>query len=242
MCCYSGSCGNRSIHRDYRASFFRNQSAAVAHLPAGLGIKRRAVENDLTIQNRKHGCRSFQCFPANELGLGQGLINRIDLSLVGALPTRASACALLFHFGIEACGIRAGPILPRHIFLLVQGQAKRVVQLERHLARNDTALLGFRLKHLFGHLKRGGVAMLFFLHHARDPLDALHQLRISRLHQLRHEAGELIKIRFLLTDHARIPDGPAHDFTQHVAAAFVGWQHAVVNQKSGRTAMIGIDP
>ena len=100
---------------------------------------------------------------------------------------------------------------------------------------------GFVDEDLLGHLERGGVAMLFVLHHARHALDALHHLRIAGLHQLRDEPGQLVEIRILAADHAGIAHGAAHDLAQHVAAAFVRRQHAIVNQKRGGARMIGID-
>ena len=56
-------------------------------------------------------------------------------------------------------------------------------------------LLGFIVEQFLRHLERGGVAMLFVLHHAGDALDALHHLGISVAHQFGDEAGELIEIR-----------------------------------------------
>ena len=83
--------------------------------------------------------------------------------------------------------------------------------------------------------------MLFVLHDARDALDAFHHLGIGVAHVLGDEAGELIQIRIGDADHAGIAHGAAHDLAQHVAAAFVRGQHAVVDQKRGGAGVIGID-
>ena len=84
--------------------------------------------------------------------------------------------------------------------------------------------------------------MLFVLHDARYALDALHHFRIGVAHVFRDEPGELVKVRIGDADHARVAHRAAHDLAQHVAAAFVRGQHAVVNQKRGGAGVIGIDP
>ena len=83
--------------------------------------------------------------------------------------------------------------------------------------------------------------MLFVLHDAGHALHAFHQLGIGGPHQLGDEAGQLVKIRILDADHARVAHGAAHDLAQHVAAAFVGRQHAVVNQERGGAGVVGGD-
>jgi hypothetical protein len=97
------------------------------------------------------------------------------------------------------------------------------------------------VEHLLGDLEGGLVAVLLLLHHARHPLHALHQLRVSRPHQLRDEAGQLVKERVEHTGHARVAHGAAHDLSQHVAAALVGRQDAVVDEERRGTAMVGHD-
>ena len=58
---------------------------------------------------------------------------------------------------------------------------------------------------------------------------------------LRDEPGQLVKIRIGRTRHARIPHRAPHDLAQHVAAAFVRRQHAVVNQKRRGPRVIRVD-
>ena len=83
--------------------------------------------------------------------------------------------------------------------------------------------------------------MLFVLHDAGHALHGFHQFRIGGAHQLGDEAGQLVEIRILDADQAGVAHGAAHDFAQHVAAAFVRGQHAIVNQEGGGAGVIGVD-
>ena len=134
--------------------------------------------------------------------------------------------------------------LARDVFLLVEREAVGVVELEGDRARHR-AVRRVReissLKDLLGDEERGGVAMLFVFDDAGDALHGFHHLRIGRAHVLGDEAGELIEIRFLLADQAGVAHGAAHDFAQHVAAAFIRRQHAVVDQEGGGAGVIGVD-
>ena len=61
----------------------------------------------------------------------QLLVNGRDRGLVPAFPTGASPLALPLHLGVEAGAIDLQTELARHLFLLVDREAERVVQLER---------------------------------------------------------------------------------------------------------------
>ena len=83
--------------------------------------------------------------------------------------------------------------------------------------------------------------MLFVFHHARHARDTLHHFGIGVAHLLGDESGQLIQVRVGDADHAGIAHRAAHDLAQHVAAAFVRRQHAIVDQKRGGAGVIGID-
>ena len=225
----------------------RNQHAGIAHLPAGFGVERRAVEDQLgaavVFDDANNLDRRFERLAADEIGGRKVFIDRRDLGLVGAFPTGASTRPLLLHFGLEAFFIDGEATLASHLLLLVERQTECVVELERSGARKHSAngRLGLIEENLLGNLERGGVAMLFVLDHARDALDTLQHLRITGLHQLGDEAGEFVQVRILAADHAGITDSPPHDLAQHVTAPFVGWRNAVVNQEGSGADMIGID-
>ncbi len=130
-----------------------------------------------------------------------------------------------------------------HVFLLVQRKAERVVQAKSHRTGNHGARRGLHLvaENAFGDFERRGVAPLFVAHHAAHAFDAVHHLRIARLHQLGHERGQIGKIRVLASGHTRIAQRAAHDFAQHVTAPFIRWQHPIVDEECGGAGVVGID-
>ena len=175
------------------------------------------------------------------LAFGQHLpIDGIDLCFLGAFPGSAGAAALAFHLGVETLVVDGEAKLARHLFHFVQRQTVGVVHLEGGAAGNDAVLRGlyFVLKNLFGHLERGGIAMLFILDDARHAWHGLEQFRIGRLHPFGHEPGELIKIGIGLAGAPRVAHGAPHDLAQHKAAAVVGRHHAVVNQEGSGASVV----
>ena len=131
---------------------FRIESALIAHLAAGFGVERRLVEHQLGAragldalhqllidQQADHAGVRFQMRRSRRTSCGlfrAALIGRRDHALLGALPTRARALALLLHLALEAFAIDGQAALARHLFLLVERQAVGVVELERDGARH----------------------------------------------------------------------------------------------------------
>ncbi len=83
--------------------------------------------------------------------------------------------------------------------------------------------------------------MLLVLDDAGDALHALEQLGVGRLHEVGDEAGQLIEERVLDADHAGVAHGAAHDLAEHVAAAFVRRNDAVVDEKGRGAGVVGDD-
>src|SRR5579871_1261281 len=225
------------------ARVFREQNAGIAHLTASFGVEWRAVEGNFVVQERDDGGFRFECLAAHELGSRQRLIDRVYLRLVGALPARARTGALLFHLIFETFAVDGEAGFARHLFLLVESQAVGIVQLERRGTREHSGDgdFGFVLEELFSHLEGGGVAMLLFLDHAGDALDALHHFGISVAHVFGDETRELVHVRLRDSDHAGVAHGAAHNLAQHVAAAFVRGQHPVMNQEGSGANVVGVD-
>ncbi len=92
-----------------------------------------------------------------------------------------------------------------------------------------------------GDLESGGVASLFVAHDAGNTADAFLQFGISRLHEIGHEAGELVEIGFVEASKTAVAHGAAHNFAKHIAATFVGRNDAIVNEKGRGAGVIGID-
>ena len=125
----------------------------------------------------------------------------------------------------------------------IESEAEGVVELECSSAGEDTVDggFGFVVKEFFGDLESGGVAGFFVAHDAGDAADAFLKFRISGLHEIGDEAGELVEIGVVEAGEAAVAHGAAHDFAEDVAAAFVGRNDAIVNEEGGGAGVIGID-
>ena len=83
--------------------------------------------------------------------------------------------------------------------------------------------------------------MFFVFDDAGDALDGLHHFRVGGAHVFGDEAGELVEVGVLLADEPRVTHGPAHDFAEDVAAAFIGGEDAIVNKEGGGAGVVGVD-
>ena len=66
-----------------------------------------------------------------------------------------------------------------------------------------------------------------------------HQFRIRLTHDLDQRRHHGVEERLFLAEHPTVTQSAADDPAQHVAAAFVGRQHAVDDQETARADMIG---
>ena len=250
--------GRQHFRQRARARFVV-KDALIACLAAGFGVERCWIYHDLrldagrqlidgrtSVNQRLDRSEALQLVVTDEARFElreQVLIDRRDVCLFRALPACAGPFALLLHGLFEACDIDAQPQLAPHLLLFVQRHAIGVVELEGGGSGQYAAGRGFRLvvEVALGHLERRGVALLLVLDDARHPLNGLHHLRIRRLHQFGDEAGEPVKEHLLHADHAGVAQRAAHDLAQHVAAALVQRNHAIVDQKRGRAGVVGTD-
>ena len=81
----------------------------------------------------------------------------------------------------------------------------------------------------------------FIFNHAGDKRPRLGKLGIGRLHDVEHHGGRMMEKRFDQSDVPSIPDGPAHDPSQHIPPAVIGRQHTVTDQKRCGSTMVGND-
>ena len=234
--------------RNHLASLGVVQRALIANLSAGFGIERRAVQHQLAVFRRSHHgrFRGQRVIPQKlrRMRFVQFFVDRIDVRFLSAFPTGTRLYALPLHVRFKIFQIDGQTELARHLVLLVQRQAVRVVELKRRRTRQHSTggRLRFIVKYFLGNQKRSRVPVLFFLHDARHSRDALHHLRIRRLHPLGHKPGHPIQERIHHPDHPRVAHRPPHDLAQHITAAFVRWNNAVLNQKRGGSRMVGADP
>ena len=165
--------------------------------------------------------------------------------VAGPGPGLAGFVALAFHSGVEAVRIDAHAPAPERVFRQVEGETVGIVELERRLAVQRAVFLEIRRRFVeepeppvqglleAGFLQFQGIGDQR-LGAGEVGIGAAH-LFDQRRHQFPHQ-------RFLRAHLVRVTHGPAHDPPQHVAAAFVGRQHAVGNQETAGPEMVGDDP
>jgi hypothetical protein len=90
-------------------------------------------------------------------------------------------------------------------------------------------------------VQRVGEASFFLMHHFRYALRVLFQFRISAFHQVADGEDHLIHEWFFGAEKTSMTDAATQDFAQHVAAAFIGRDHAVSDKKGGGASVIGDD-
>ncbi len=154
---------------------------------------------------------------------------------------RTRALALRLHFTFEAGFVQGQVTLAGDVTGEVHREAVGVVQLEHHVTRDDITLeacqIGFKN---FQALLQGLGKLLFFsLEHALDVRLLRRQLREGVAHLGHQCRDDLIEEAAVGTQLVTVTAGAADDATQHIAAALVGRQHAVGDQKAARTDMVG---
>ena len=180
---------------------------------------------------------------------GELRVGGIGDVLVPALPGSLRAGALLFHGAVEACPVDLDSGVARDVFDEIARQAVGVVQRERLFCRRSVPVAKIRRARLRIDLPASqpdidGASKAAFLF-GDDFLNVragfAHQFGIGSRHQFadgEHHVGEKGLGRI---EQARVAHAAAHDFAQHVAAAFVRRDHAVGDQKRRGAGMIRDD-
>ncbi len=83
--------------------------------------------------------------------------------------------------------------------------------------------------------------LLFGFDDSGDAGGGIDQFGIGALHQVADGKDHLIEERLFLSEQASVTDGATHDLAQHVAAAFVRRQYAVVDEESCGAGVVGDD-
>ena len=185
----------------------------------------------------------------------QGFITKEDgrLQLAGQLGRHQAlggktaggtrARALLTHRTLEANHVHRQPAFARDIGGEIHGKTIRVVQPKRIGAGNRLAgFLRDLVKHAHAVFQRFAKAAFFGAQSFFDKALFGRQLRIGHAHfghQRLHHLPEEIAAH---PEHPAVPQRAPDDPSQHIAAAFVGRQHAVDNQERARPDVIGNDP
>ena len=240
---------------------FAADLAPVADLAAALAVERRLVEDDraglaffepggLRAVGDEGGDDAF-----GPLGFIAEEFRRADLladvepdalggSLARAFPGGAGLGLLALHGGRERVGIDPDAAGAKRVLREVEGEAEGVVETEGGLARERVALaeaaafIGEQAEAALEGLAEAG---FLELQGFRDQRLTAAEFGIGFAH-LPHEGGdEAVHQRLLGAEQVGVAHGAAHDPAQHVAAALVGREHAVGDQETGCTQVIGDD-
>ena len=240
---------------DLEAARGAGQRASIAHLPAGLGVERRAVEDQqagLALGQLAHLPAFAHDAEHRAGGAVDGLVTlkygRLQLARQFGrhlapgleLARRAGALALLVHRLLEAGHVHREAAFARDVGGEIDRKTVGVVQPERIGAGNRLHRLRRHLvEHAHAVLQRLAEALLLGAQRILDERQPRGELRIGRAH-LQHQRRDHLPEE--VAAHAqhpavaqRAPDDPA----QHVAAAFVGRQHAIDDQERAGADVVG---
>ena len=156
------------------------------------------------------------------------------------LASGAALGLLRFHGGMETCRIHFDTGFAADVGRQVQRKTIGIVQLEGHITGQQ---LGAVLQGLFQNFHAGGQsleeALFFDAQHLGDALLVGAQLGVGLAHQNHQVRHQLVEERRLLAQLVAVADGAAHDAALHIAAAFIGWNHAVAHQEGGGADVVG---
>src|SRR5688572_6548936 len=223
----------------------------VADLPAGFGVERRAVEDDLylvarsggidlgaALQDGEHLALALEVVVAAERALCVERLRRaqVDSELAG----RPGTLALRRHFLLEPGLVDRKPPLACDVGGEVDREAVGVIELEHGFAGDGLALhladRTFEQRHaVFERLRK---ALLFLFQHARDVRFAFRQLRVSRAHLGRERRHQRVEERLFLAELVAVADCAADDAPEHVAAAVIAGSDAVDDEEGAGADMV----
>ncbi len=231
------------------------QLAQVADLAAGFGVERGAVEQydrriagldrfdrAPVLQQRDHLQRiGLQRVVAQEHG-GHQLRHQIGRQggAAAELAGRARGLALALHRAFEARHVDVHAALAGDVGGEIDREAIGVVQAERVRTRDAAAGAGGDLvEDLHARIQGLGKALLFGLQRPLHGGQPRRQFRIGLAHQVGQGSGHLVEERLAHAEHPAMAQGAADDPAQHVAAAFVGRQHAIDDQERAGANVVG---
>ena len=248
----------RVLDLDARAPRGRD-GAAVADLAAALAVEGRdrrdhldrtalfGPVDELAVDDQRLDARlGLQPVVADELAGDVGRDAAVDLAdrrLAAALPGRPRALALRLHRAIEAGLVDGQRLRGQDVLRQIDGKSVGVVELEDHLARQLTPALRLELRGLA--LQQGEPlrqrleeALLLAPDAVGDVGAAVDELGIGGAHLVDHGVGHTVHHRLVHSEQLRVTGCAAQDATQHVAAPFVGRQHAVADQEGERARVV----
>ncbi|MNQ71229.1 hypothetical protein D3C85_858910 [compost metagenome] len=228
------------------------EEAAITNLTTGFRIERRLIENDHALfAFAQHVDRLPVLIESNDLGgtAVSGVTGEfgVHINLDQAVVVHAEGTggtgtnALGFHLALETFFVDGQAALASDVAGQVHRETVGIVEFEHHVARHHVALeLGQILLEDLQALLQGLGELLFLgLQHALDVRLLLLELGEGFTH-LGHQGGDyLVEEAALGAQLVAMTAGATNDAAQHVAAAFVGRQHAVGNQEAAGTDVVG---
>ena len=235
----------------------------VADLAAGLAIERRLVEHQRPFLAALEALGRLAALDdgadlafrrlrvvAQEIA-GAGLVLDLEPDAFGgglarALPGLARLLLLLLHGGVEGRHVDADAARLQRVLRQVERKAVGVVQLEGDVAGEHVAASSAWRSHRtsrprpFSSVLRKRVSSSFSVSVISGW--RAHQLLVGLAHLLHQRRHQPVHQRLLGAQQMRMAHGAAHDAAQHVAAPFVGGQHAVGDQEARRAQVIGDHP
>ena len=216
--------------------------AAVADLPARLGVERRGVEHDdagIASGEALHGVAVVEQPDDAGFALGGGVAGerhgRVHAHALFDVGVEAGACAaasaLRVHCVVEAALVDAQASFASDIGGHVGGKAVGVVELEdglsRDLARAFRQVSDGVVQERHAGLERLGEAGLLFGQSALHPARMGVELRVGVAHDVDDGAHQTAEERVLNAELVAVAQTAADDSSQYVAAVFVRGQNAV---------------
>ena len=238
---------------DHKGAFGCIQLTRIPHLPAGLRIKRRAVQNydaslatverryrcALAIDRDHFGIANRHRVITLELRFGAGVFHRAAHLKLGCL---ARAFTLVLHRRFKARVIHAHMAFTCNVGSEIDRETKGVIQLEHGVAIEHLVFTRQRgFQHLHAVFECFSKAFFLLLQHTGYALVHFDQLRVGLAHGLHQIGHDVVEEGFGLTQLVTMAYGAADDAAQHITTPFVTGYHAIDDQERTRADVIGDD-
>ena len=238
------------------------EGAGVADLAAGFGVEGRLVQHDLHLDADRRSLDGMAAdeeggdlafgglgVVAEELGgaelLGEVEPDRLVGGLAGAGPGGAGLRLLLGHRRLEAGDVDGAVLLAERVLGEVEREAEGVVEAEGGGAGERGAVgqaVELVVEDAQAAVERGLEAGLLGEQRLLDQRLGAGELGEGGAHLGDQRRDQAVHHRIHGAEQVRVAHGAAHDAAEHVAAAFVGGEHAVGDQEGGGAQVVGDHP
>ena len=241
--------------------FAADDITLIADLAAALRVKRCLVEDQRSFGA---GCCGFDGLPAGDdgqdFGFGRfrGIAEKFGgaervaqfepdafgSGVAGAAPGGARAFALFRHGGVETVHVNRAVPLAQRILGEVERKSVGIVKAERNFPwqrftfAEACDLFAEQSEAAFQH---GAETGLFELQGFGSETFGAAEFGIGSAHLTHQSWHEFVEHCVARTHHVQVAHGAPHDTAKHVAAAFIGWQHTIGNEKAAAAQMVGND-